>query len=82
MGPDGKLTQAEKDRRKKFNLCSFCGGKHKFENCDKRNPPRSTNSPRDTRGRAAATSPDQVEGEEIQEIVSPEVSDAPEVSEN
>ena len=34
LGPDGKLTQAEKDRRRKNNLCLFCGGSgHSFDNC-------------------------------------------------
>ena len=34
LGPDGKLTQAEKERRKKNKLCMFCGGSgHNFDNC-------------------------------------------------
>jgi hypothetical protein len=48
LGPDGKLTQAERDRRKKFNLCMFCGGKHKAENCDKKKQS-------DSKARAAST---------------------------
>ena len=35
LGPDSKLTQKERDRQKKFNLCMLCGGKHKIEDCDK-----------------------------------------------
>ncbi len=36
LGKDGCLTQEEKDRRRKNNLCMFCGGKHKTEDCNKR----------------------------------------------
>lgn len=51
LGKNGKLTQAEKDRRKKNNLCMFCGGgKHSIDNCDKR---KASN---EARGRAASTS--------------------------
>ncbi len=35
LGKDGHLTQEEKDRRQKNNLCMFCGGKHKTEDCNK-----------------------------------------------
>ncbi len=35
LGKDGRLTQEEKDRRRKNNLCMFCGGKHKTEDCNK-----------------------------------------------
>ncbi len=38
LGKDGRLTQEEKDRRWKNNLCMFCGGKHKTEDCNKRKP--------------------------------------------
>ncbi|THU96550.1 hypothetical protein K435DRAFT_597751, partial [Dendrothele bispora CBS 962.96] len=36
LGKDRKLTQAERERRKKFNLCAFCGGNHKIDDCNKR----------------------------------------------
>ncbi len=36
LGKDGRLTQEEKDRHRKNNLCMFCGGKHKTEDCNKR----------------------------------------------
>ncbi len=36
LGKDGCLTQEEKDRHQKNNLCMFCGGKHKTEDCNKR----------------------------------------------
>ena len=37
LGSDGKITQAEKDRRRKEGLCLYCGGKgHNVENCKKR----------------------------------------------
>ena len=36
LGKDGRLTQEEKDRCKKNNLCMFCGGKHKTDDCNKR----------------------------------------------
>lgn len=49
LGPDGKLKPEELERRRKFNLCLFCGEKHKFEDCNKR---KQSNQPR---GRAAAT---------------------------
>ncbi len=35
LGKDGHLTQEENDRRRKNNLCMFCGGKHKTEDCNK-----------------------------------------------
>lgn len=34
LGPNGKLKPEEFEHRKKFNLCMFCSGKHKFEDCD------------------------------------------------
>ncbi|KAJ3837464.1 hypothetical protein F5878DRAFT_726051 [Lentinula raphanica] len=34
LGSDGKLTPAERERRKKFNLCLFCGqGGHVLKDC-------------------------------------------------
>ncbi len=36
LGKDGHLTQEEKDRHRKNNLCMFCEGKHKTEDCNKR----------------------------------------------
>ncbi len=36
LGKDSHLTQEEKDRRQKNNLCMFCGSKHKTEDCNKR----------------------------------------------
>jgi hypothetical protein len=60
LGPDGKLTPAESERRKQKGLCAFCGGKHKFEDCNKRKA-------REAKGRAAETTPEttpvQVESE-------------------
>ena len=51
LGPDGKLTQAEKEQRKKNKLCMFCGGSgHNFDNCPNRKE-RNTNS--NSRGRAS-----------------------------
>ena len=47
LGPDGKLKPEELERRKKEGLCTFCGGKHKIEDCDKR---KQSNQ---SRGRAA-----------------------------
>ncbi|SJL07237.1 uncharacterized protein ARMOST_10580 [Armillaria ostoyae] len=47
LGKDGHLTQEEKDRHKKNNLCMFCGGKHKTDDCNKRKATAST------KGRAA-----------------------------
>ncbi len=35
LGKDGHLTQEEKDRCQKNNLCMFCGNKHKTEDCNK-----------------------------------------------
>ncbi len=35
LGKDGCLTQEEKDRHRKNNLCMFCGGKHKTEDWNK-----------------------------------------------
>ncbi|THU78113.1 hypothetical protein K435DRAFT_700781, partial [Dendrothele bispora CBS 962.96] len=52
LGKDGKLTQAERERRKKFNLCAFCGGNHKIDDCNKRKKAQ------EARGRAANTSKD------------------------
>ena len=52
LGKDGKLNQAERDRRRKNNLCMFCGGNHKLEDCNKRKKAQ------DARGRAASASKD------------------------
>ncbi|SJK99887.1 uncharacterized protein ARMOST_03198 [Armillaria ostoyae] len=35
LGKDSHLTQEEKDLCKKNNLCMFCGGKHKTDDCNK-----------------------------------------------
>ena len=51
VGADGKLTSAEKERRRKNNLCMYCGHKdHTAENCPERKKP--------ARGRAAQTADD------------------------
>ena len=50
LGPDGKLKPEELERRKKAGLCTFCGGKHTWENCDQR---KQNNS--GSRARAATT---------------------------
>ena len=52
LGKDGKLNQAERDRRRKNNLCMFCGGNHKLEDCNKRKKAQ------DARGCAASVSKD------------------------
>ncbi|KAF5346102.1 hypothetical protein D9757_014024 [Collybiopsis confluens] len=36
LGKDGCLSEAEKKRRKDKGLCSYCGGNHKLEDCDRR----------------------------------------------
>lgn len=37
--PRGPLTDAEKEHRRKNNLCFYCGeGNHSFKNCPKKNP--------------------------------------------
>ncbi|CDO78103.1 hypothetical protein BN946_scf184480.g1 [Trametes cinnabarina] len=37
--PRGPLSEAEKERRRKNNLCFYCGeGGHTFKNCPKKNP--------------------------------------------
>ena len=37
--PRGPLSEAEKERRRKNNLCFYCGeGSHLFKNCPKKNP--------------------------------------------
>ncbi|KAF5364729.1 hypothetical protein D9757_012482 [Collybiopsis confluens] len=36
LGKDGRLSEAEKKRRKDKGLCSYCGGNHKLEDCDRR----------------------------------------------
>ena len=36
LGKDGRLSDAERKRRKDKGLCSYCGGKHKLEDCDRR----------------------------------------------
>jgi hypothetical protein len=50
LGPDGKLLASERERRKANNLCAFCGGKHKFEDCNKK---KASNA----KGRAVETTP-------------------------
>ena len=50
LSPDGKLKPEELERRKKAGLCTFCGGKHTWENCDQR---KQNNS--GSRARAATT---------------------------
>ncbi|KAJ8082523.1 hypothetical protein PM082_008378 [Marasmius tenuissimus] len=51
LGKDGKLKPEEKERQKKNNLCMFCGGKHKTDDCRKRSAAGSQ-----AKGCAAATS--------------------------
>ncbi|KAF5353008.1 hypothetical protein D9757_014929 [Collybiopsis confluens] len=36
LGKDGRLSEAEKKHRKDKGLCSYCGGNHKLEDCDRR----------------------------------------------
>ncbi|KAL0566067.1 hypothetical protein V5O48_015949, partial [Marasmius crinis-equi] len=36
LGPNGKLKPSKLERHKKNNLCVFCGGKHKTDDCNKR----------------------------------------------
>ena len=36
LGTDGKLHGNELQQREKLGLCLYCGGKHKFEDCEKR----------------------------------------------
>ena len=67
LGADGKLNQAERERRKKYNLCPFCGGKHKFEDCDKRKPSTRT----DTRARATKTQSESAESKPSEIIPNP-----------
>ena len=33
---DGKLQESEKERRVREGLCTYCGGRHRLENCPKR----------------------------------------------
>jgi hypothetical protein len=33
LGPDGKLTAAERKRRQDNNLCFRCGGAHRVKDC-------------------------------------------------
>ncbi|SJL03620.1 uncharacterized protein ARMOST_06977 [Armillaria ostoyae] len=42
LGKDGHLTQEEKDCCKKNNLCMFCGGNYKTNDCNKRKAATST----------------------------------------
>lgn len=35
LGKNSKLTQAKKNRWKRFNLCMFCGGNHSLADCQK-----------------------------------------------
>ena len=52
LGPDGKITPAEKERRRKENLCMYCGGKgHVAADCKKRPAEASGKA-----GKAEATS--------------------------
>ncbi|KAF5360223.1 hypothetical protein D9757_015412 [Collybiopsis confluens] len=37
LGKDGCLSKAKKKCRKDKGLCSYCGGNHKLEDCDRRN---------------------------------------------
>ena len=54
LGPDGKITQAEKDRRRKEGLCMYCGGKgHIAADCKKKAGAAS--------GRSVSTSADSSE---------------------
>lgn len=51
LGPDGRLTAAEKQRRRELNLCLFCGSDdHLRDGCP-------TAPPRSTPARAASTAP-------------------------
>lgn len=50
LGSDGKVKPEELERRRKFNLCRFCGGKHNLDDCELRKA--NSNRPR---GRAATT---------------------------
>ena len=51
LGPNGKLKPKELERCQKFDLCIFCGGKHKLEDCMVHKP----NSSSQLHGRAAGT---------------------------
>lgn len=42
LGSDGKLNSNEKRRREKLGLFLYCGGKHKFEDCEKRAAKKTT----------------------------------------
>ncbi len=42
LGKDGHLTEEEKDRCQKNNLCMFCGSKHKTKDCNKSKAVAST----------------------------------------
>ena len=44
LGSDGKLTQAEKDRRKAKGLCAYCGEKHLLDACPLRKAPTSAST--------------------------------------
>jgi hypothetical protein len=53
LDPRGKIKQEERDRRKKNNLCMYCGGGgHTAENCKKRPADQQQAS-----GKAATTAP-------------------------
>lgn len=45
LGKNGKLTPAERQRRKDKNLCMFCGGSgHVADSCPKKTTPKSDNA--------------------------------------
>lgn len=42
LGNDGRLTDSERKHRREAGLCIFCGGKHKFADCNKRKKSEET----------------------------------------
>ena len=34
IGPDGHLTEAERNRRRQYHLCFYCGGEHLKVDCE------------------------------------------------
>ena len=42
LGKDGRLLDSERKHRREAGLCFFCGGKHKFEDCNKRKKSEET----------------------------------------